>query len=98
MVPTFFVEVKKAGCILTKFWYSRISVFTKLVLAVLSFLLSLKHPGFDNWVWWLSSCPGASCCCGWRAGWDAGCMAGAGLVFRCVLFGLQIVMKIKKFC
>ena len=52
-------------------------------VSVASCFLSLKDPGYDPEVWWLSSSPGA--------GW--GCGGGAG--FKCVLLCLPIMMQIK---
>ena len=55
------------------------------------FFLYLKYPGHDPGVWWLKFLLllGADWGCG------AGCMAGAGPGFSCVVFCLQIMMKIK---
>ena len=50
----------------------------------------LKYPGHDPWAHWLSYLLGAGCCCDW----GACCMAGAGPGFICVLFCLQIIVKI----
>ena len=55
----FLNEVKKAGGILIKFWYPGMSVYEiDQEVAVAPLILSLKDPGHDPWVGWLSSSPG----------------------------------------